>query len=194
MGADPNPFQRRNELWVEVVPPERDDWLRHAGHIATEAPAKNTSFYQLKDIPWATPTPWGAAASAPGSAAAGPASWQAATSFKGNSLRAAFPPAPGDAPLALDRNALGQLAIARAAPPDGGAGGAGGDGAGEPRGEYAVARVGGWPLTGAAVADAHGALLRALGAAGLREAAAGCFRVLVRAPGEAELWVRVLRP
>ena len=44
-----------------------------------------------------------------------------------------------------------------------------------------MARVGGWPLTGAAVADAHGALLRALGAAGLREAAAGCFRVLVRA-------------
>lgn len=183
MRADPNPFNRRNELWVEIVPPEgADNWLLHAGHISTENPAKNSSFYQLKDIPWATPTPWGAGGGE--KQGGGAASWSASTGLGGNTLRAVFPPSAS--PLALDRNALGELAAWRVPMPEGEEGG-------EDRREYAVAYIPGWPLTGTAVEAGRAALIRALESSPFSAPEPESFRVLITAPGAAELWVLVDR-
>jgi len=34
--SDPVPLKRRNELWVEVVPPSGAGWYDHASKIATD--------------------------------------------------------------------------------------------------------------------------------------------------------------
>ena len=50
---------RRNELWLPVKPPIGKDWLDHLVKVPAGGPAKNSTFYSLKDCPFTWYSPWG---------------------------------------------------------------------------------------------------------------------------------------
>ena len=201
---DPNPFKRRNELWVELEPPEGDEWWDHGAKIATDIPAKNSSLYSLKDLPWAVPSAF-AGACAP-LAAGGPGiEWKASTAiFQADNTLALSLPRRQGAALALDKSSDGELSLSwmgalgdeedlrqalyAVAPVEAGVRvGVGGGGGGRGRGGKEV-----WALSGAAVGVAREALVEELGREGAYVPADPlCFRLLVTAPGRAELWMMV---
>ena len=203
--SDQIPLRRRNELWLQVVPPVDEEWLDHAAKIATNLPAKNSSFYQLKDCPWATPEPWGMtdravtlenrdeeeekrsrrAAAVEG---AGCCSWALKTSLLGgtNALTISFKPGAG---VAVDRSSGGEVAVwSLPVEPDG---------AGDQRDRavalYAAAVLeGGWPIRGSAVEATRLGLLESLRKGGEHVATDPLsFRLRVASNGLAELWTRV---
>ena len=49
---------RKTELWLPVKAPIGKNWLDHLVKVPTNTPAKNTTFYQLKDCPytWYSPS------------------------------------------------------------------------------------------------------------------------------------------
>jgi hypothetical protein len=203
--SDAVPMRRRNELWVELVPPEAGEWIKHAGNIATDLPARNASLYQLKDCPWATPTPYGATGLHQGGAPGPVVGWSASTALLGggNLLTVSVSPAPTTAAagVAVDKSSTGEVAVwaqpecldalqdavlARPAQPAA-------EGPAR-RALYAAADVpDAWPLTGGAVEAARARLVQSVAAEG-RHAAADplSFRLRVPGPGRrAEVWTRV---
>ncbi len=198
--SDAVPMRRRNELWVELVPPEGKEWINHAGKIATNLPARNASLYQLKDCPWATPTPYGHTdpdLHRPGGG--GVVQWSASTGLLGggNLLTVADIPAPATAGagVAVDKSSTGEVAVwaLPAQPePEGPEGPAGAD-----RALYAAAAVpAAWPLTGAAVEAARTRLVQSVAVEGRHVPVDPLsFRLRVPGPGPvAELWTRVHGP
>ena len=198
--SDAIPLRRRNELWVEIVPPDGQEWFDHAAKIATNLPAKNSSLYQLKDCPWATPVPWGtksAAALEQKEQSLGGmgedlrvCSWAVSTSMLGgtNQLSVAV---RGGAGVAVDRSSGGEIAVWSL----------GGDALGSAASDeedgsalYAVSEVGGgWPIKGGAVETARLGLLQSVASDGqLSPMDPMSFRLrATKLGGPAEMWLRV---
>jgi hypothetical protein len=149
--------------------------------------AKNTTFYQLKDCPWARVQPWiestGFARSQDAPKKVAP-SWSAGTFLKDNTVKATFPAVGGA--LAIDKSSMGELALSYVKSMDSNA---------QPGQDemvpYAVASVDAWPLTGAAVEKARSSLVESIKSSDAQVVDEGSFRILVVAPGKAELWMRI---
>jgi hypothetical protein len=196
--SNPIPLKRRNELWVEIVPPVDQEWLDHAAKIATNVEAKNSSLYQLKDCPWATPVPWGMAAAA-GQEQRGrdapldgrACTWNVGTSLLGGGNLLSVAVSGGGGGVGVDRSGGGEVAVwcldAHAAAA------AGGD-EDDAVALYAVGQVGGgWPVQGRDVEAGRLRLVQSVTAGGQHAPLDPLsFRLRAAAPGApAEILARV---
>jgi len=126
-------------MWVPVVPPSGIAWYDHVSKICTDKPAKNATFYSLKDCPWATLGPWAEPSTAPPEGTARNAfSWTATSAFDLSTFKCGI--TLGDEALAIDVSATGEIAISKVRLSD--------VGAEQGDLEYVVSSVSQWPLTG----------------------------------------------
>jgi len=192
---------RKNELWLPVKPPLGKDWLDHLVKVCTNAPAKNGTFYSLKDSPYTWYSPWADLSFEsnfrqraydtlkPQVQAGKTLDWKLGSNMLDPDTFTCSVPCGDAVALALDSSSGGELALSRVALKEPSSPGVGED---EEMGVYAVAKVQEWPLGNVAIDRARGNLLASLEGSRYQVPDAASFRLLVSAPGDAELWVAVL--
>lgn len=200
---------RKVELWLPVKPPIGKRWLDHLVKVATDTPAKNSTFYSLKDSPytWYLPFAWDLDlesnfrekaydAAKPRLDLPHALDWQLGSNMMDPNTFVCTAPAKGDDHLlALDHSSGGELAIScvdlRAlASGDGLEAGAG---RADSEGIYAVSKVEGLPLSNQDIDAARRRLAEALEGSGYRALDVGSFRLSVIGAREVEMWMAVVQ-
>jgi len=190
---------RKNELWLPVKPPRGKKWLDHLVKVCTNQPAKNTTFYQLKDSPYTWYSPWadlrfdsnfrekGYDAIKPRVDADKTLDWTLGNNlFDPNTFSCNIPIQEKYA-LAIDQSSAGEISVSKLALNQDGVG----DGL---SGVYAVGKLENWPLTNEAVDKVRRNMLTSLQASEFDALDPLSFRLLISSPGNAEVWICVARP
>jgi len=204
--ADTLPIRRRNELWLPVKPPLGKNWLDHLVKVFAGGPAKNSTFYSLKDCPFTWYSAWGDLnfesnlreraydALKPRIDGDNTLDWQLGSNMMDSNSFACTVPSSANHVLAVDMSSSGEVSISRLPLVSAGDGTGSDDGVDDSAFTrmYAVVSLQEWPLTAQAVETARLRLLRSMSASSsftVNDPLSS--RILVKAPGNTELWISV---